>query len=146
MEHIQVRYITLHPEAKPPVYNHGFLEDAGADLHSVERVVVHAGSGQLVRTGLAIELPPGYEGQVRTRSGMAKQGLVVANSPGTIDPSYRGEIGVIMWNLSKTDKLIEAGDRIAQLVVARYAGCEFHPADSLSESERGAGGFGSTGR
>ncbi len=99
----------------------------------------------MIPTGLYVELPDGYEMQVRPRSGLAaKHGITVLNSPGTIDADYRGEIKVILVNLSDTPFTIEHGERIAQLVVAQYTRVCWQPSDSLSESERGEGGFGST--
>ena len=113
--------------------------DAPIEVQPMERV--------LVPTGLYIELPPGTEGQVRPRSGLAlKQGLTVLNSPGTIDADYRGEIRVILINLSGEVQSIAPGDRIAQLVVARYEQLKWEPTDSLDHTERGSGGFGSTGK
>ena len=101
----------------------------------------------LVPTGLFIALPPGYEAQVRPRSGLAlKHGLTVLNAPGTIDADYRGEIRVILVNLSDTPFTIEDGERIAQLVVARHEQAQWQPAETLDETERGAGGFGHTGK
>ena len=100
----------------------------------------------LVTTGLFIELPVGYEAQVRPRSGLAiKKGITVLNAPGTIDADYRGEIGVILINLSQKDFIIENGDRIAQMVIAKHERAEWLPASALNLSERGSGGFGSTG-
>lgn len=97
-------------------------------------------------TGLRIELPAGFEAQVRPRSGLAlEKGLTCLNSPGTIDSDYRGEIKVILINLGKEDARIDPGDRIAQLVIARYTYADFAPAEALETSERGDGGFGSTG-
>lgn len=135
----------LHPDAVLPHYAHGPEEDAGMDLRSVERVVLSPGTAQGVPTGIAIELPPGSEAQVRPRSGMALKHSITVNF-GTIDPGYRGEIRVIMFNLGKADYVIEKGDRIAQLIVARYEPVEWLEGDALSESQRGAGGFGSSGR
>lgn len=113
--------------------------DAPLQVAPMERV--------LVPTGLYIELPAGTEGQVRPRSGLAlKQGLTVLNTPGTIDADYRGEIRVILINLSSETREIAPGDRIAQLVVARYESIEWQPTETLDETERGAGGFGSTGK
>src|ERR1700729_2319238 len=109
----------LHPDAHPPAYAHGPSEDAGLDLRAVERVVLQPGVAQAIPIGIAIELPPGYEAQVRPRSGMALKHSVTVNF-GTIDPGYRGEIRVIMFNLGLADYTVEKGDRIAQLVVARY--------------------------
>ena len=101
----------------------------------------------LVPTGLSIALPAGYEAQVRPRSGLAaKHGITVLNTPGTIDADYRGEIKVILVNLSNTPFEIVPGERIAQMVVARHERVEWEETDSLDETERGAGGFGSTGR
>ena len=100
----------------------------------------------LVKTGLFIELPKGYEAQVRPRSGLAyKKGITVLNSPGTIDADYRGEIGVILVNLSNETFLIENGERIAQMVIARHEKVNFQEVDELVETTRGSGGFGSTG-
>ena len=102
---------------------------------------------QLVPTGLHIELPAGYEAQVRPRSGLAaKHGISIVNSPGTIDADYRGEIKVILVNLSTEDFVINPGERIAQMVVARHERVEWEEVDVLEASERGEGGFGSTGR
>ena len=101
----------------------------------------------MVPTGLYVELPEGYEMQIRPRSGLAaKHGITVLNSPGTIDADYRGEIKVILVNLSNTPFTIEPGERIAQMIVARYEQVEWQAGESLSETERGAGGFGSTGK
>ena len=101
----------------------------------------------LIPTGLKLEIPCGYEGQVRPRSGLAlKQGLTVLNAPGTIDSDYRGDLGVILVNLSAEAQTIEAGDRVAQLLIAPVVQATLVEAVELSASERGAGGFGSTGR
>lgn len=141
---MKIRVKKLHPDAILPTYAHGALEDAGLDLRAVERVVLKPGSSAGVATGLAIELPPGYEAQVRPRSGMALKHSITVNF-GTIDPGYRGEIRVVMFNLSHADYVVEAGDRIAQLIVARYEAIEWEE-NELSDSARGAGGFGSSGR
>lgn len=102
---------------------------------------------KLIPTGLFIALPPGYEAQVRPRSGLAlKKGIGVLNSPGTIDADYRGEIGVILVNLSNEDFVVNDGDRIAQMVVARHETVVWCPVEDLDETERGAGGFGHTGK
>lgn len=108
-------------------------------LKSLERI--------LVKTGLFIELPIGYEAQVRPRSGLAfKNGVTVLNTPGTIDADYRGEIGVILVNLSNIPFVIEDGERVAQLVIAKHEQAEWVLVEELAETERGAGGFGSTGK
>jgi dUTP pyrophosphatase len=141
---MKIRIKKLHPDALLPVYAHGALEDAGLDLRAVERTVLTPGASQAVATGLAIELPPGYEAQVRPRSGLGLKHSITVNF-GTIDPGYRGEIRVIMFNLGRADYTIEKGDRIAQLIVARYEAIEWEEGD-LGDSARGAGGFGSSGR
>lgn len=113
--------------------------DSPLEINSLERI--------LVPTGLSIELPAGYEAQVRPRSGLAaKHGVTVLNSPGTIDADYRGEIKVIIVNLSPTPFVINPGDRIAQMVVARHEIIEWEASEELSETQRGEGGFGSTNR
>ena len=129
-----------------PRYAHGPDEDAGMDLHSVESVQLGPGETKLVATGLAIELPPGYEAQIRPRSGLAlKHAITLPNSPATIDPGYRGEIRVIMRNLGHEPFQISPGERIAQMIIARYETVEWEEGD-LSDSRRGEGGFGSSGR
>ena len=116
------------------------------DLRSVEAVVLKPGEPAAVPTGLVIELPPGYEAQIRPRSGLAlKHAITVPNSPGTIDPGYRGEVKVILLNLGRGDYQIQPGDRIAQMVVARYESVTCLEAE-VAESLRGEGGFGSSGR
>src|SRR5262252_6971054 len=141
---MKIRVKKLHPEAVLPHYAHGPEEDAGMDLRAVERVVLPPGIAQGVPTGIAIELPPGFEAQVRPRSGMALKHSVTVNF-GTIDPGYRGEVRVVMFNLSHSDYVVEKGDRIAQLIVARYEAIEWEEGE-LGDSARGAGGFGSSGR
>ncbi|MFM1878829.1 MAG: hypothetical protein RLZZ241_1695 [Bacteroidota bacterium] len=121
---------------------------AGIDLRAnIERPVQLAPLERaVVGTGLYLELPNGFEAQIRPRSGLAaKQGITVLNSPGTIDADYRGEIGVILVNLSNTSVTLSPGDRIAQMVIAKHERAEWEAVQVLGESERGAGGFGSTG-
>jgi dUTP pyrophosphatase len=141
---MKIRIKKLHPDAILPGYAHGAEEDAGLDLRALERVVLTPGAAHAVPTGIAIELPPGYEAQVRPRSGLALKHSITVNF-GTIDPGYRGEIRVIMFNLSHTNYTIEKDDRIAQLVVSRYEPVEWEESE-LGDSARGAGGFGSSGR
>lgn len=122
---------------------------AGLDLRAFlpEKIVLRPLERALVRTGLFMEIPEGYEAQVRPRSGLAlKHGITVLNSPGTIDADYRGEIGVILVNLSQEPFGIESGDRIAQMVFAKVEQAEWTETGSLSETSRGEGGFGSTGK
>ena len=143
---MRVRIVRLHADARLPEYAHGPEEDAGMDLRAVEAVDLPPGEPRLVATGIAIELPPGYEAQIRPRSGLAlKHAITLPNSPATIDPGYRGEIRVILLNLGREAYRIEAGDRIAQMVVAKYESVEWVEGD-LGASLRGAGGFGSSGR
>lgn len=123
-------------------------QSAGMDLTAAlpEAIELDAGDRMLIPTGLSIALPAGYEAQVRPRSGLAlKHGITVLNTPGTIDADYRGEIGVILINLGKEPFTIERGMRIAQMVIAKHETVQWDVVDALEESERGAGGFGSTG-
>lgn len=143
---MQLKLKKLHPDAFAPEYAHGPEEDAGMDLRSLDRVVLAPGVPRAVPTGIAIELPAGYEAQIRPRSGLAlKHAITLPNSPATIDPGYRGEIRVILLNLGRVEYVIEKGDRIAQMVIARYESIEWEESE-LSESARGSGGFGSSGR
>ena len=126
------------------------VNSAGMDLRAYlpdGKMVLKPMQRALVPTGLFMEIPVGYEGQVRPRSGLAiKSGITVLNSPGTIDADYRGEVKVILINLSDTDFVINSGDRIAQLVIAKHEQPEVVEVQTLSETERGAGGFGHTGK
>ena len=116
------------------------------DLCAVEEVTLEPGEWRDVGTGLTVEIPPGYEGQVRPRSGLAlRHGVTMLNSPGTIDPGYRGEVRLIVINHGKTAFAIRPGDRIAQLIVGPYAAVEWRIEENLNASARGEGGFGSTG-
>lgn len=124
------------------------IASAGMDLRAnlPEAIVLKPLERVIVKTGLFIELPIGYEAQVRPRSGLAaKKGITVLNSPGTVDADYRGEIGVILVNLSNEAFIIENGERIAQLVIAKHERAEWITVETLSETSRGEGGFGSTG-
>ena len=126
------------------------INSAGMDLRAYlpdGELVIKPMQRALVPTGLFMEIPVGYEGQVRPRSGLAiKSGITVLNSPGTIDADYRGEVKVILINLSDVDFVIKSGDRIAQLVIAKHEQMEVVEVETLSETERGAGGFGHTGK
>jgi len=122
---------------------------AGMDLRAdlAEPVVLKPFERKLIPTGLFIELPEGFEAQIRPRSGLAlKKGVTILNSPGTIDADYRGEIGIILVNLSQEDFVIENGERICQMIVARHEKVEWKQAETLEETGRGAGGFGHTGK
>lgn len=125
------------------------IASAGMDLraHIVDAIVLKPLERKIIPTGLFMELPVGYEAQVRPRSGLAaKHGVSVLNSPGTIDSDYRGEIGVILVNLSNDIFTINNGDRVAQMVIAKHERAEWNEVINLSETSRGEGGFGSTGR
>lgn len=122
---------------------------AGCDLRAAvdEPVVLEPGARALIPTGLVIEIPAGFEGQVRPRSGLAlHHGVTIVNTPGTIDSDYRGEVRVLLINLGQEPFTVERGDRIAQLLVAPVEAVSFEAVDVLSDSDRGSGGFGSTGR
>ncbi|MFT4233182.1 MAG: dUTP diphosphatase [Leucobacter sp.] len=129
----------------PPRYAHA--DDAGADLRAAEAVVLAPGERALIGTGVSIALPEGYAAFVVPRSGLAaKHGITVVNSPGTIDAGYRGEIKVTLLNTDREHEFrVEPGDRIAQVIFTPVSRAVFVPVDELPESERGAGGFGSTG-
>lgn len=143
---MRIKIQRLRPDAALPSYAHGPEEDAGMDLCAVESVLLEPGVPQLVPTGLAIEAPPGCEAQLRPRSGLAlKHAITLPNSPATIDPGYRGEIRVILLNLGREPYQVHPGDRIAQMVVARYEAIEWEEGE-LNDSRRGGGGFGSSGR
>ena len=134
-------------EHKLPEYETG--ASAGMDLRAniSEAVILKPLARAIIKTGLFIELPVGFEAQVRPRSGLAaKHGLTVLNSPGTVDADYRGEIGVILVNLSNADFKIENGERIAQLVIAKHERATWLEVNQLNETTRGEGGFGSTGK
>ena len=124
------------------------IASAGMDLRAnlTQPIVIEPMERALIPTGLFMELPIGYEAQVRPRSGLAlKKGITCLNSPGTIDADYRGEVGVILANLSKETFVVENGERIAQMVIAKHERAEWVEAEELSTTARGAGGFGSTG-
>jgi dUTP pyrophosphatase len=131
-----------------PLPGYQTSQSAGMDLraNNPEPIVLKPLMRAIVPTGLFIELPEGYEAQIRPRSGLAaKKGIGLVNSPGTIDADYRGEIGVIVVNLSNEDFTIENGERIAQMVIAKHEVASWREVTSLNESDRGSGGFGSTG-
>lgn len=136
----------IHADAHLPAYAHGPQEDAGMDVRCLEGAVLEPGVPQALATGLKLEIPSGYEVQIRPRSGLAlKHAITLPNSPATIDPGYRGELKVILLNLGRSPYEIHAGDRIAQMVVAKYEAVEWAETE-LAESVRGTGGFGSSGR
>ncbi|MBB6239204.1 dUTP pyrophosphatase [Pedobacter sp. AK013] len=135
--------------SKHPLPQYETLHAAGMDLRAslTEEVVLKPLQRLLVPTGLFIELPVGFEAQIRPRSGLAyKHGISIVNAPGTIDADYRGEIKVLLVNLSDTDFKIVDGDRIAQMVVAKHETVSWQPVEQLGETARGAGGYGHTGK
>jgi dUTP pyrophosphatase len=130
-----------------PIPSYATAGSAGLDLRADEACTLGPGERRLVPTGVAIELPPGHEGQVRPRSGLAlRHGIGMVNAPGTVDPDYRGEVGVLLVNHGHEPFEIQRGERIAQLVVAPFVRVEVELQGDLSETGRGDGGFGSTGR
>ena len=143
---MKIKIRRICEKAALPEYTHGASEDAGMDLRALESATLTPGIPLAIATGLTIELPPGYEAQVRPRSGLAlKHAITVPNAPATIDPGYRGEIKVILLNLGRENYEIQPGDRIAQMVIAKYEAVEWEEG-TLAYSTRGDGGFGSSGR
>lgn len=143
---MRLRIQRLDPDAFLPQYAHGPEEDAGMDLRALEDAALEPGRPRTVRTGIAIELPPGFEAQVRPRSGLAlNHSITLPNAPATIDPGYRGEIKVILLNLGREAYMVRRGDKMAQLVIARYERVEWDEGE-LNSTRRGTGGFGSSGR
>lgn len=145
MQKIHLPVQQLDPDLPLPRYAH--QDDAGADLLSAEGFTLQPGERRLVPTGLAVAVPEGWVGLVHPRSGLAvKHGVSVANSPGTIDPGYRGEVKVLLINTDSSRPItFSRGDRIAQLVLQEVAQAQFSPVDELPETTRGAAGFGSSG-
>ena len=135
-------------KSKHPLPQYATEGAAGMDLRANidEPIVLKPLERKLIPTGLYISLPIGYEAQVRPRSGLAlKHGISVCNTPGTVDADYRGEVGVILINLSNEDFVVEDGERIAQMIIAKHERAEWLPVEELDETERGAGGYGHTG-
>jgi dUTP pyrophosphatase len=142
---IDLKIKKLNELAKIPAYQ--TEESAGFDLHSTEEVEIRPMQRVLVHTGLSFEIPKGYEVQIRPRSGLAfKQGVTVLNTPGTIDSDYRGEIKVLLINLSTENVKLSLGERVAQAVIKEVFQANFIEVEELNNTDRGAGGFGSTGK
>jgi len=140
--------IKIINKSNHPLPNYETMASAGMDLRAyiTQPITLKPSERTIVKTGLFIALPIGFEAQVRPRSGLAaKKGITVLNSPGTVDADYRGEIGVILVNLSNDDFVIKDGERIAQLVIAKHERVQWKEVEVLNETERGSGGFGSTG-
>ena len=145
MENININIINTSGHPNPVLETQG---SAGADLRAFinDTIIIKPFERKLIPTGLKMELPIGYEAQIRSRSGLAlKNGISVLNSPGTIDSDYRGEIGVILINLSNEVFTVKNGDRVAQLIIAKHTSVVWEEAEQLKDSSRGSGGFGSTG-
>ena len=141
---MQLKIKKLSPTAQLPSYAHP--GDAGLDLFALEAQAIAPGEAQLIRTGIALELPPGMEAQVRPRSGLALQhSITVLNSPGTVDAGYRGEVGVVLINHGHETFQVTTGMKIAQMVINAVIQAQVVEVESLSDSARGAGGYGSTG-
>lgn len=141
---ITIKFKKIDTNAILPNYAHP--EDAGMDIYSNEEKVIPAKSWDLVKTGFSMELPTGYEAQVRSKSGLTlKSGLIVLNSPGTIDENYRGEVGVILMNVSNLDYKIEKHQKVAQMVINKVEHFKVVEVEEISSSNRGDGAFGSTG-
>ena len=135
------------PECRDLAPRKAHADDAAYDLRSRQELVISPKTTVLVPTGLFLEIPPGYEAQIRSRSGLAlKNALSLPNAPGTIDAGYRGEVGVIMYNRGEVPFQVRRGDRIAQMVISKLPEVELVEVEALDESSRGAGGFGSTGK
>ena len=146
-EPVEVRFTRIHADAQAP--SRGSDRAAGWDLRNVEQTTVHKGGSVRVHTGLIVAIPAGFEGQMRARSSLAEKGLILPNAPGTIDADYRGELQVLLTWIGEGDSFtIPAGERIAQLVINRVPEVEFVEVseDELGQTDRGGGGFGSTGR
>jgi len=146
-EPVEVRIARIHPDALLPVKGSDLA--AGFDLHSVERVEVRKGTTEMLPTGLVLAIPPGWEGQIRCRSGLGRRGLILPNGIGTIDADYRGELMVLAHWIGEGDSfVVEKGERIGQLLFKRVPQIHFVEVkrEALDETGRGEGGFGSTGR
>ena len=142
---VRMKVKRLNAKASLPRYAHP--DDAGLDLFAAEDVAIGPTQHMVVGTGISIELPPGTQGEIRPRSGLARDwGVTVLNSPGTIDEGYRGEIGIVLINHGSTTMYVKRGMRIGQLVIQRRLSVEVEEQEELKCSERGSGGFGSTGR
>ncbi|MBI1921087.1 MAG: dUTP diphosphatase [Geobacter sp.] len=149
MPTVPVKIKRIRPSGLNPLPRYMTTHAAGMDLLAdlVDDLVIAPGERVLVPTGIAIALPDGYEAQIRPRSGLAlKHGISLVNTPGTIDPDYRGEIGVIVINHGSEPFVVKNGERIAQMVVAPFVRAEWEEADELDDTHRGDGGFGHTGR
>ncbi len=141
----KIRIKKIRDNAVTPHYEHD--GDAGMDLYAVEDFTLRPGQRELIPTGFQVEVPKGYEMQIRPKSGLAlKHGITVLNTPGTVDSCYRGEVGVIMLNASDRDYEVKVGEKVAQAVIAKVEKAVIEEVEDLTQTQRGSGGFGSTGR
>ena len=142
---MKIQIKKMEDDVKLPHYEHE--GDAGMDIYAYEDALLKPLERKLIRTGFQIAVPKGYEAQIRPKSGLAlEHGITMANSPGTIDHQYRGEVKIIVVNLGSKDFKVEKGKKIAQMVINKIENAEFEEVSALDETKRGAGGFGSTGR
>lgn len=140
---VSINIKKLHPDAIIPTRGSEFA--VGYDLYSCETVIIQPNEVTSIPTGISVEIPENYEFQVRSRSGLGSKGLIITNSPGTIDPDYRGEIKVMMTSVTEKSYTLEKGTRVAQLVLAPRFSIDFQEVEELNTTKRGDGGFGSTG-
>ncbi len=146
---MKVYFKRINTEIQNPIPEYKTIDSAGLDIASacLKDVIIHPGETKLIPTNFILEIPKGYEGQVRPRSGLAlKHNVTVLNSPGTIDSDYRGEVKVLLINHGKKDFTVKFGDRIAQLIISKCEQAELILSKNLSDTERGSGGYGSTGK
>lgn len=139
-----VKFTRRNESIEPPT--RGTNGAAGWDVRSTEELILHSGVPAVVSTGLSVEIPQGYELQIRPRGGMGSRGITIPNSPGTVDSDYRGEVGIILLNQTESPYIVKKGDRIAQLVLQEVPEIEWKEVNELSPTRRGSEGFGSTGR
>lgn len=145
-QNLTIKFKRLNHGIDLPLPSRATPSSSGMDIRSAMDLTIAPNNARMIPTGFAVELPKGYELQVRSRSGLAAQGLFVTNSPGTVDADYRGEICVLLHNLTRSPVDISRGDRIAQLVFAQVPSFTVEEVEELSDTERGEGGFGSTGK
>ena len=145
---MKVYFKKVNPKIETSIPEYQTKNSAGMDISSasLKAVIIHPGETKLIPTNLILEIPQGYEGQIRPRSGLAlKHNVTVLNSPGTIDSDYRGEVKILLINHGKEDFTIKFGDRFAQLIISKCEKAELFPSENLSDTKRGSGGYGSTG-
>jgi len=145
---IKIKFNKYNSDEEVFIPNYATNDSSGMDLCSSSRniIEINPGESKLINTNIVLEIPEGFEGQIRPRSGLAlKHGITILNSPGTVDSDYRGEVKVLLINHGKEPFRIDCGDRIAQLIISKHERCDLYNSEKLSETERGSGGYGSTG-